>query len=317
MDKAARGRSTGPGILVLSYLALYLLWGANPFFIKKAVATIPVEWVLAVRFTLAGIAFLVLRRRSLRSAVWSWKRAGAVVLMSVLLLGIGNSMAMLAQRSLSSYAASLMAALIPFYVAVYDRVLFGVRIPAAAKFGIALGVAGAGLLLYDGRDLWGSLAAPGNLFLLASNLSWSLGLSLGKKLPLFDDGILNAGLEMLLCGLLALAYALVRNPDVAALAAGISASSLVGLAYITALGGTAFAVFNWLVPREPSVRLATYTLVNPVIAVIIGLWAGREKATPFLAPAVAATLSAVACIVYGKAIAERLRSGRRPPRSGP
>ncbi len=300
------GASLGAAILVPSYLVLYLVWGANPLFIKRAVATIPVEWVLAIRFTAAGLVFLLARLKSLRTTPVTSRQVGSALLMSLLLLVTGNGMTTLAHRHIDSYAVCLMATTIPLFVAAYDRLLFGIRIPALSRAGIVLGVVGVGLLLYDGRDLVRSFFAWGNVPVLVGNLSWSLGASIGKRLPAFEDGVVNAGLQMLACGVLALLFALARTPDIGAVAAGVTRSSVVGLLYITVLGGTAFAVFNYLVPREPSVRLASYTLVNPVVAVAIGIGLGGERPTPYLAPAIAATLCGVACILYGGWLSQRI-----------
>jgi drug/metabolite transporter (DMT)-like permease len=300
------------GRLILGYLTLYLVWGANPFFIKRAVATIPVEWVLALRFCAAGLVFLAARRGSLLRGGLSWKQVGSSALLSLLILVIGNGLLTLSQRHISSYTASLLFTLLPVFVATWDRLLFRIRIPAVSVAGIALGVGGAVLLLYDGRDFLGSVFARGNVLVAVGVVGSSLGTAIGKRLPLPEDAFVNAGLQMLFCGLLALLVALLRTPDVAAAAAGVTPQSVIGLAYITVLGGGAYAVFNWLVPREPSVRLATYAFVNPVIAVAIGIGLAGEAATPYIVPAVALTLAGVLCIVYAGPLLEKLRArGRR------
>jgi drug/metabolite transporter (DMT)-like permease len=51
--------------------------------------------------------------------------------------------------------------------------------------------------------------------------------------------------------------------------------------YLTVFGSTvAFTAFAWLLTVEPAHRVASYALVNPVVAVALGAWLGHETIGP-------------------------------------
>jgi drug/metabolite transporter (DMT)-like permease len=58
----------------------------------------------------------------------------------------------------------------------------------------------------------------------------------------------------------------------------------------------------------------SYALVNPLIALLLGLGLGRETATPFLWIGVPLVLIALVLMLYGERILERLRG--RPRQRG-
>ena len=282
-----------------SYLILYLVWGANPFFIGLSVRTIPVEVVLAFRFTVSGIFFIVYSIISGGRPVFDRRKILSAMLLSVLLLMTGNGMVTLAHRFVYSHTASLILSTIPLCIAVFDRLLYRIPTSRFSKIGIALGILGVGLLLYVRGSPFAGLLVWGNIFVLVGVVSWALAMSIGKKLPLYDDPFLNAGIEMLFCGVVATIFVLIRFGGLRSVFADTTAESAIGLAYITVMGGFAFAVFNYLVRVEPSVRVSSYTLVNPVVATIIGVGIGHEIPSRFLVPAIVVILSGVVSILYG------------------
>jgi drug/metabolite transporter (DMT)-like permease len=53
--------------------------------------------------------------------------------------------------------------------------------------------------------------------------------------------------------------------------AAFSTRSLLAMAYLTVFGSlVAFTAYIWLLQRAPATKVATYTYVNPVIAVLLG-----------------------------------------------
>ena len=297
--------------VLLAYLTIYIVWGSTYFFISLSVETVPPLLVVGLRFTVGGLLLFALAAGSRRGIRWPTPRQTlSSLLMGSLLLLLGNNLITIAERKVDSYLVALILACVPLQVAFFDRLLFGKRLAAVRLIGILVGVAGVGLLLYDGRSLAGSLTLETWLVII-SGLLWSFGTSLGHRLPLPEDNRVNSGLQMLLAGVVSLAVVLAMGVSPLAALAGVSARSLVGVSYLAVVGSLAFAAFTFLVANEPAIRVVSYSLVNPGIAVLLGLLIGHEQPVPYLFAGLPLILAGLAVMLYGEALLGRIRVGRR------
>ena len=55
------------------------------------------------------------------------------------------------------------------------------------------------------------------------------------------------------------------------------------MAYLAVVGSIAFAAYTYLVKHEPAERVVSYALVNPLIALVLGLVIGNESPKPLIA----------------------------------
>jgi drug/metabolite transporter (DMT)-like permease len=131
-------------------------------------------------------------------------------------------------------------------------------------------------------------------------LSWGLATSLGHRFPVSGDTTVNSGIQMLCVGIVSLAISLAVGPSPAVLASSMSAASLVGVLYLGVVGSLAFSAYTYLVSAEPAERLVSYALVNPLIALLIGLGFAGEPATPLLHFGVPLALVGLAFMFYGE-----------------
>lgn len=186
-------------------------------------------------------------------------------------------------------------------------------IPPFYVVGLRWTVGGA-LLLYNGRSIRTTLDAS-VLIGLAGVLSWSFATSLGHRFPVHGDNLVNSGIQMLFVGVVSLAGSLIFDRPPAAVIAGASILSALSVLYLAVIGAIAFAAYTFLVSREPAERVVSYALVNPLIALLLGLGLGKETATPFLWIGVPLVLLALVLMLYGEKALARLRGPRpREPR---
>ncbi|MBU0928110.1 MAG: EamA family transporter [Spirochaetes bacterium] len=293
-------------LVVVSYALVYLVWGSTYFFIKAAVATIHPTVIVGLRF-LFGAALLAVVARlrgGLRSLPGLKEIAGAGVL-GILLLLLGNGLVTLAERTIPSWTASVVIACMPIYVAFFNLLLYRAKVSGIRLAGALAGVAGVGLLLYQGAGRGGSLG-PGLALAVAGALSWAFGSSLAKSMPKPKDVLVSTSIQMLVGGGVALALGAGSGVDIASALGGASAWSLFSLGYLAVMGALALVAYNHLLAVEPSFRVSSYSLVNPLIAVALGMAAG-EKASPFFALGSPLVLAGLVTILYGDAIRDKLR----------
>ncbi|HMA66155.1 MAG TPA: EamA family transporter, partial [Chitinispirillaceae bacterium] len=180
------------------------------------------------------------------------------------------------------------------------------KILPVSFFGAGIGVAGTWLLLNNGQSFLPSLN-PFVLFLFAAAVSWAFGTTLSKKVSLPGDVIMNTGVQSLTAGLLSFIVWNFVQPVHTLSLNTISPESWFSLAYLTVIGSVAFCAYSFLLKHEPNHRVVTYSLVNPVIAVLLGVFIGRENPVPFLVPSCFLIVAGLFFLFYGEKIMIVLR----------
>jgi drug/metabolite transporter (DMT)-like permease len=119
---------------------------------------------------------------------------------------------------------------------------------------------------------------------------------------------------MLFAGLASTAIALISGYTPAEVFARVSLRSLFGLAYLAVIGSLAIAAYAYLLVNEPSIRIVSYALVNPGIAILLGFLFGREKATPYLWLGFPLILVGLTVMLYAENLIKSLSDGSKQKR---
>jgi drug/metabolite transporter (DMT)-like permease len=164
-----------------------------------------------------------------------------------------------------------------------------------------IGFAGVAILLYNGHSIRSSLN-PAVLIGLVGVLSWGCATSLGHRFPVSGDNLVSSGIQMLFIGMVSCAIGLIMGPSPGEVISQMSRASLIGVLYLGVVGSLAFSAYTYLVQVEPAERLVSYALVNPLIALLIGLGLAGESPTPLLQYGVPLALIGLAFMLYGERI---------------
>ena len=298
-----------------AYLTVYIVWGSTYFFIKVALESFPPYSIVGLRFTMGGVLLLALGygSRKARQPISLPSLLSAMLLGALLLVG-ANGLVTVAEQQVDSYIVALVMAAVPLAVASFDRFLFHKAITWTRFVGIMIGFCGVAFLLYNGQSLRGSLT-PQTLMVLTAMLLWSFGTSLAHRLPLPKDSRINSGIQMLFAGLVSILIALISGHTPAAVFAGVTLRSALGLSYLTVVGSLAITAYAYLLVNEPSIRIVSFSLVNPGIAVLLGFLFGNESAAPYLGIGLPLILIGLATMLYGQTVMQILRN-RRNARPG-
>jgi drug/metabolite transporter (DMT)-like permease len=289
-------------LIIVCYITIYLVWGSTYFFIRQSVATISPAWVMAIRWIIGGALLLgiALVRGGFR-ALPSPRNVIASLILGILLILVGNGGITIAERKLDSYVAALLASSTPIVVAIFDGLLLRKRLTLARILGVVIGFAGVAILLYNGHSIRSSLN-PAVLIGLVGVLSWGCATSLGHRFPVSGDNLVSSGIQMLFIGMVSCAIALIMGPPPGEVISRMSGASLIGVLYLGVVGSLAFSAYTYLVQVEPAERLVSYALVNPLIALLIGLGLAGESPTPLLQYGVPLALIGLAFMLYGERI---------------
>lgn len=290
--------------IALCYLTIYFVWGSTYLFIKMGVETMPPFYLVGFRFFLGGIAFLLLAIATgkLRTFPTRTEMISALFL-GIFLLLLGNGLVSVAEQSVDSYLAALTIAATPFCVALLNWVIFREKLAAFRLIGMLCGLLGVGLILYNGKNIASSFT-PGIAVVIAGLFCWAFATSVGHKMKVHANTLVNSGLQMTFGGGIALILSAFLYQPLFTVLPAVSVRSWIGCGYLTVLGGAAFWCYSYLIKHEPSIRIVSYAIINPLIAVLLGLLFAKEKATPLLWTGLPLVLTSLALMLYGGAIME-------------
>lgn len=300
--RAAARRST---VLVWTcLLILYVVWGSTYLGIRIAVDSIPPFIMAGSRFALAGLVMLAvaLVRRSDAIAWPTWRQWRDSAIVGGLLMGGGMGMVALGEVTVPSGIAALLIAMMPLWVAVLGRLLFGERLPRLAVAGVAIGLAGVAILVGPSANAAESFDPGGILALIISPICWSTGsLYSAHRAKLPPDPLVATGCQMLTGSAVLAVMAAIRGEYATFSPAAVSTDSLLAFAYLALVGSlVAFTAYVWLLRVAPLPLIATYAYVNPVVAVALGAIVLSEPITPRTVVAGAVIVFAVALIITSR-----------------
>jgi drug/metabolite transporter (DMT)-like permease len=265
--------SASPLAIWAGILTLYLVWGSTYLGIKIAIGTIPPFVMGFLRFVPAGLLLagtIALRNRSTMRRPTLREVRDTTIVGACLLLG-GMGLVAWGEQTVASGIAALLIGLMPMWLAIFSRIFLGERLPVLATAGIAVGLAGIGLLMWP-VDGVGALDPAGTAALIVSPMAWSLGsIYSSRRAVLPAPALFATGLQMVAGGIILLVVAVLTGELGAFDPATVSASSWIGVFYLFAIGSlVGYTTYAWLLTVAPLPRIATYAYVNPVVAVILG-----------------------------------------------
>jgi drug/metabolite transporter (DMT)-like permease len=278
--------------IVLAFLSVYFFWGSTYTAIRVGAAQMPALLLAGTRFLIAGFILLAWcrwRGMKLTFPPRTMLMLGAIAL---LLLGGGNVGLVYAEKTVPSGLSSLGFAVTPLYVALIEIVLpSGEPLPRRGWLGLFLGFVGLAALLWPslhnglGGDrilLWAIVA------LLTGALSWAVGSIVSRHARLKVDTFVAASWQMIIAGAfnVLLGTVLGQWPQF-----HVNAASIGSLAYLITGGSLlGYTGFIYLLEHVPVAKVMSYTYVNPVVAVLLGVLFLHERP-------VAAEFAGMACIV--------------------
>ncbi len=275
---AAQYRATALGIWT-ALAAVYLIWGSTYLAIRFAVETIPPFLSAAARFTISG-AFLYVWRRLAgdpNPTPTHWRNASII---GIFLLVGGNGGVVWAAQFIPSSLAALLVATVPLWMILIDALRPGGEQPSrVALLGIMIGFCGAVLLIGWTANQASVENLHGAIVVLVASCFWAIGSIYGKASILPTSPLLTTGIEMMVGGaaqiLLAYGFGEFADFDWSA----ISSRSVYAWTYLTLVGPAAFISYAWLLRVAPITLVATYSYVNPLVAILLGYFLGNEILT--------------------------------------
>lgn len=285
-------------LILFSYLTIYIVWGTTYYFIAVAVETIPPMWIVSSRFLLGGLGLVLIPLLAKKISTLPTKQEVLTSLfLGFFLLIMGNGVVTTAEKWVDSYIASLIISTVPLVVAIMNSIIYRVKLNIYQVLGFFIGFAGVTLLLYSDspRDV-GEL--KGILLIFLAIFCWAFGTTWSRKLTHHKNTLFSTGMQMLFAGVIAVFVMLFENHDYQTVVSGISIDSLYAVIFLTIVGSSAIGAYNYLLKHEPSNRITSYALINPLIATLVGVFIGGEEPAKFIIPGVVLILLGLTVMLY-------------------
>ena len=273
-----RRKATAASIVV-AFAGVYFFWGSTYTAIRIGAADIPPLLLSGTRFFVAGAILLAwCRWRGLRLA-WPTKTMLMLGLVGLLLLGGGNVGLVYAEKTVPSGLASLVLAVTPLYVALIEMVLpEGEPLPVRGWLGMGMGFVGLAALLWpslhagftsNSTRLW-AIAA-----LLSGAFSWAVGSIVSRRARLPVNSFVAASWQMLIAGV----FCLLLGSAVGQWSQfHLTASAAGSLAYLITGGSLlGYSGFVYLIEHVPVAKVSSYSYVNPMVALLLGIFLLHER----------------------------------------
>jgi drug/metabolite transporter (DMT)-like permease len=270
----------------------------------------PVFLAQGLRFLAAGIGLLIISCcaggvRALRATRRQLAHAAVV---GFLLLVTSGAVVIYAERFAPSSLAALLSSTVPLW-SLLIMSASGRSMPRVVSgLAVCLGLAGVAIVAWPGNAVAGA-PVRASLLLVGASFSAALGGYLGGRLDLPGPARLATAYETLIAGMIVISVGLATGEAGALRLAEVPWSGWFAFGYLVTVGSMlTLSVFSWMVTQLPLTTVATYSYVNPVVAVIIGVVLLDEQVTARFFAGGGVILIATFVIVSTSA-----RSGRVPP----
>jgi drug/metabolite transporter (DMT)-like permease len=266
-------------LVIVAFATVYIVWGSTYYFIKMAEqGGLPPFLLGAIRFTTAGLLLMGLSALK-KEKLFVAKDILSSAIVGILLMFVANGIVLWSEKTLPSGMVAILVSSAPIWFVVLDKSHWVVNLKSKATIlGLFIGFAGVLLLfseqidsIFKGIDAQSEL--PWMLLLVLGTISWSSGSLYSKHNPPTGSPLVNTAWQMIIAGVIYIPVSFMHHEFDHLQLKNIHAISWLSLAYLILFGSiAAFNAYIWLLRVRPATQVSTYAYVNPVIAVILGVF---------------------------------------------
>lgn len=286
-------------LLLFAFASVYIIWGSTYLAVRFAVLSITPFLLSFFRFLTAGVILMIIARlsKSENPTKEEFKNAGII---GVLLLVVGNAGVIWAAQFTPSNITALIITIEPVWVVLLLWLKSKNNKPSLSSWiGIILGLIGIITLIGPSNfnQLQG-LNPIGVIAILLSSVSWAVGSIYSLQLKMPKSALVSTSIQMLVASVFMLLLASIFGEWSTFNPSNITLSSIYAFMYLVVFGSIiGFTSYAYLIKHTSPTAASTHAYVNPVIAVLLGFWIGKELITNDTIIAAFLLISAVVIII--------------------
>lgn len=288
--------SANPFSIALAMFVIYVVWGSTFVGIAFVVEEIPPFTVTGFRFVLGGLllAFIILVSRGFRALFPNFKQCLNAALTGILLVGLASPLIAVSEQYIDSGLVALIVSITPVIV-VLIRVIIGERPNWKTWLGVGFGTFGV-LILIDpeGQAGWYALIA------VLNPVIWSIGSFLVKAVDTPKDSLTTAAWQTFVGGWFAVLVGVFMGEQTSLMFQAEKTSTWIAFFYISIMAALAYTAYFYLLSNVPISLVAIHAFINPVVAVLLGIWLRDEQITLSILVGGLVVIVGVALVVLGE-----------------
>lgn len=282
MSNHPRTKSPGSLSVILAFLTVYVVWGSTYFFIRKALNGFPPFLLGGIRFITAALimmAWVVWKKENL----FDWTTMKSAAITGFFVLFIGNGTVIFVEQYVGSAWVAIIISAAPLWYVVYDKPHWRENFSSKSILaGLFLGLVGIFLLFLPNlskansvqRNPYEHLAL---LAIILSSMSWVVGSLYAKYKKTHATASINTSWQMFFAGVYFFIGALITGESHGFRFSSVSTESWISITYLILFGSIlAYSCFVWLMEIRSPAQVSTYAYVNPVVAVLLGVFLASE-----------------------------------------
>jgi drug/metabolite transporter (DMT)-like permease len=287
-------------------IATWVVWGTTYFAIKVALASFPPFFQIGTRLLVAGallLSWAAWRGQQMPNRA-QWRNA---LFIGAIMIAANQGGVAYAEQTVASGLVVAFIAIVPALITIAS-LPFGIRPSRLEVFGIVAGFVGV-LLLVRGDAFTASPA--GLISMMIAALGWSIGSVLSQHVLPLARGSAGFASQMICGGLVMLALSGLAGETFHWPPQPLAAAAWV---YLVVFGSLiAFVAYMVLLANTGPVLATSYTFVNPVIAMLLGVSLGGERVTTHEWIAVMIIVVAVTVVIGSRRASKSSPPAERVP----
>ena len=277
-----QNKSASTAMVVLAFATVYIVWGSTYFFIQKALTGFPPFLIGVLRFIAAGV--LMMGWCAIKGEkIFDFPSIKTAAVTGLLLLFVGNGVVIWVEQTLPSAMVAIMISSSPIWFILLDKPKWKENLNNRSTIiGLLIGFVGVILLFSEHliaafSSIQSGTELIGLSMLVIGTISWAGGSLYSKYHTTGGSSMVNTSWQMLIAGLAFIPGSIVRDEFSSVQWAEIPTEAWLSVIYLIFFGSiAAYSAYVWLLKVQPSTKVSTYAYVNPVIAVLLGIFFAKE-----------------------------------------
>jgi drug/metabolite transporter (DMT)-like permease len=283
--------SLPPLPVILALIATYLVWGSTYLVTRFTIESIPPFMLTGIRCAIAGAILLAMgwfRGQTLPTKV----QLGNALFVGALMFGGGAGLTAFSEIWVESGLTATAIAATPIWAAIFAGI-FGKWPNRMEWLGLSVGLSGIILLNFDS----GMSGNPiGAVALIIGPMLWAFGSMWSRRVSM-PEGMMGTGLQL---GGGAFALIFISRFAGENMTAYPTTTAWLGLIYLTLLSSViTFSAYMYLVQNVRPVIATSYAYVNPILAILLGVYLAGETITAIGVVAMFVILAGVGLLAMG------------------
>jgi drug/metabolite transporter (DMT)-like permease len=311
--------NASPILVIIAFAIVYVVWGSTYLFIQLAVQGFPPFILGAFRFLLAALimaGWCIYKGENL----FNVKGIKHAIISGILLLFFGNGIIIWVEQSMPSAMVAITVSSAPLWFVLLDKPKWTENFKSKSIItGMLIGLAGVILLFSEQISQIFSMpeSTPvkmsSMILLLFAAISWAAGSLYSKYKPAQGSIIVISTYQMLAAGIAFIPGIFIRGEFDGFEWQSVPFESWMSLIYLVFMGSIAgFSAYVWLLQVRTAMQVSTYAYVNPVVAVLLGVFFANEKITEIQIVGLVIILGSVLLINMAKYRREKLADKIKP-----